>query len=106
MKIAIIRTGGKQYPVTEGTTVTVEKLGKKEGAVVTFSDILLYADGKQVVVGQPKVAGAKVTGKVLFEGKGKKVTVIKFKAKVRYRRKMGHRQQLTKVKIDKISMTK
>lgn len=97
---AIIQTGGKQYKVSAGQTVTVEKLPTKDGTVV-FSEVL-FVGGKEPKIGTPFVAGAKVEGTVLEHGKGKKVVVVKYKPKVRYRRKTGHRQQFTKVTIDKI----
>lgn len=97
---AIIRTGGKQYKVKEGQTLSVEKLSDDKGKIV-FSDVLLLG-GEKTIVGSPTVANAKVEASLVAQGKAKKVTVVKYKAKVRYRRKTGHRQQFTKVKIDKI----
>ncbi|MFA6098766.1 MAG: 50S ribosomal protein L21 [Patescibacteria group bacterium] len=102
MKYAIIATGGKQYKVHEGQVLTCEKLDKKKGASVSFDKVLLFSDGKKVELGKPYLKGVKATGKVTEEGKAKKVLVVKFKSKVRYRRKRGHRQQFTKVKIEKI----
>jgi len=102
-KIAIIKTGGKQYKVAEGQTLKVEKLAVEEGKGIVFDEVLLVADGADVKVGMPTVSGAKVTGKVLEQGRDKKITVIKYKAKVRYRRKKGHRQPYSAVKIEKIS---
>lgn len=104
-KIAVIKTGGKQYKVAEGQQLKIEKLPAKEGQEVTFSDVLLVFDdqGKEVKVGTPKVEGAKVTAKVLKQGKDKKVMVIKFHSKTRYRRKRGHRQPFTQVEITNIS---
>lgn len=98
---AIIRTGGKQYIVKEGQTLQVEKLAATEKVV--FDDVLLIADGDNVKIGMPRLEGAKVEGAVVEHGKGKKLHVIKYKAKVRYRRKIGHRQQFTKVKVGKIT---
>jgi len=106
MKFAIIKTGGKQYKVSEGKILVCEKLPKKEGSVVTFDKVLLYFDGKKTEVGKPLIKNVKVNGKVLSQFKAKKITVIKFKHKIRYRRKKGHRQQQTKVKIEKIGATK
>ncbi|MFZ6035779.1 MAG: 50S ribosomal protein L21 [Patescibacteria group bacterium] len=103
MKFAIIRTGGKQYPVHEGRQITIEKLPTAAGKSVTFSDVLLYADGKQTVLGTPKVAQASVTGTVVVQQRAPKVRVVKYKNKTRYRRVIGHRQYQTKVKIEKIS---
>lgn len=105
MKYAIIATGGKQYRVKEGELLKIEKIGKKEGAAVTFDKVLFYSDGKKTELGRPYVKDAKVLGKIVAQGKAKKVRVVKFKAKVRYRRKRGHRQQFTQVKIDKISQS-
>ena len=106
MKFAIIKTGGKQYKVAEGRDMIFEKLPNKEGAVVTFSDVLLYSDGQQVKIGQPLVKNVKVTGKLISQFKSKKVLVVKFKSKVRYRRTKGHRQAQSKVKIEKVTLAK
>lgn len=100
--LAIIKTGGKQYLVTPGTKIKVEKLDKKEGSEVAFNEVLLLEKNKKLEIGTPLVKGAKVIGKVLREGKGKKVIVFKFKAKKRYHLKKGHRQQFTEVEIEKI----
>ena len=96
---AIIATGGKQYKVSEGDTVRVEKLGAEAGAKSTF-DQVLYVDGK---VGNPTVDGASVEATVVGDGKAKKVIVYKYKRKTGYHKKNGHRQQYTEVKIDKIN---
>lgn len=103
--IAIIATGGKQYVVKEGMELKVEKLDLEEGKTIDF-DAMLVADeeGKDVKVGMPTVDGAKVNATVLEQGRGKKLHVIKYKSKSRYRRKYGHRQPFTKVKIEKISV--
>ena len=98
---AIIKTGGKQYVVEEGKVISIEKLDVEEGAEVTFDEVLLVS-GDDVKIGQPNVAGAKVTGKVLEQGKERKIRIFKYKAKSNYRRRQGHRQPFTKVKIDKI----
>jgi large subunit ribosomal protein L21 len=99
---AIIATGGKQYKVSEGDIIKIEKLGKAEGESVTFDKVLLVSD-KETVVGNPTVAGATVTASVVCEGKDKKVIVYKYKRKTGYHKKNGHRQLFTKVKIDKIN---
>ncbi len=104
MKSAIILTGGKQYQVKEGQILKVEKLDKKEGAVVNFDKVLFYHDGKKTEIGQPFLKNVKVTAKVVKQAKAKKVLVVKFKSKVRYRRKRGHRQFYTQLKIEKISV--
>lgn len=97
---AIIKTGGKQYVVEEGKVISIEKLDVEEGAEVTFDEVLLVS-GDDVKIGQPNVAGAKVTGKVLEQGKERKIRIFKYKAKSNYRRRQGHRQPFTKVKIEK-----
>lgn len=98
---AIIKTGGKQYVVEEGKVISIEKLDVEEGAEVTFDEVLLVS-GDGVKIGAPNVAGAKVTGKVLEQGKERKIRIFKYKAKSNYRRRQGHRQPFTKVKIEKI----
>lgn len=98
---AIIKTGGKQYCVEEGKVITIEKLDVEAGAEVAFDEVLLVS-GDGVKIGQPTVAGAKVTGKVLEQGKGAKIRIFKYKAKSNYRRRQGHRQPFTKVQIEKI----
>lgn len=100
---AVISTGGKQYLVTEGQKLKVEKLDLELGATVTL-DTLLVSDesGSAVKVGTPLVAGGSVTAKVLTHGKGDKVSVIKYKRKVRYRRNVGHRQPFTEIQIEAI----
>ena len=101
---AIIAAGGKQYKVSEGDTVKIEKLEVKDGDAVSF-DVLMVADGEKVTAGTPTVKGAKVSAKVLHaEGKGEKITVFKYKAKKNVRKKQGHRQPYTEVKIEKISV--
>jgi len=104
MTFAIIKTGGKQYLVKEGDLLTVEKLPTEKGGKVSFDQVLLVGDdqGETLKIGQPTVAGAKVEAEILDQTKAKKVHVIKFKSKVRYHRHIGHRQQVTKVKITKI----
>ncbi len=98
---AIVKTGGKQYCVEEGKKISVEKLDAEVGAEVVFDQVLLVA-GDEVKVGAPVVAGAKVTAKVLEQGKGKKIRIFKYKAKSNYRRRQGHRQPFTKVEVTKI----
>ena len=98
---AIIKTGGKQYVVEEGKVISIEKLDVEEGAEVTFDEVLPVS-GDDVKIGAPNVAGAKVTGKVLEQGKERKIRIFKYKAKSNYRRRQGHRQPFTKVKIEKI----
>ena len=100
---AIIETGGKQYKVAEGDYLQVEKLVAGKAGEVVFDKVLLVADGDKVKTGTPYLEGATVTAKFEEEGRAKKITVIKYKAKTRYRVKNGHRQPFTKVKIEKIA---
>jgi len=101
MTFAVIKTGGKQYKVQEGDTLSVEKIEHK-GDKTTFDQVLLIADDKEVKVGKPLVSGAKVEAKVLEDGKAKKKMVFRYKNKTRRRKKKGHRQPYTKVQITKI----
>lgn len=101
---AIIESCGKQYKVSEGDVVFFEKLDTEEGKKVTFKEVVLVSDDKKVEVGAPYVKGAKVEGKVVEHGKGKKIIVYKYKAKKNYRRTQGHRQPYTKVQITKIAL--
>lgn len=101
-KFAVIKTGGKQYVVFEGKSYDFEKLAGEEGKEIIFEEVLLVANGSDLKVGEPKVTGAKVTGRVLSQFKDDKVTVFKYKPKKRYRKTYGHRQQKTKVEITKI----
>ena len=98
---AVIRTGGKQYKVEEGDVVLVEKLDAEVGSSVSF-DVLMLCDGENVQVGRPTVSGASVKAEVLEHGKAKKVIVFKYKPKKNYRKKQGHRQPYTKVKITEV----
>ena len=100
---AVIETGGKQYKVSEGDVIFIEKLDVAEGEAVTFDKVLVVADGENVTVGAPAVEGATVTAKVEKQGKAKKIYVFKMKRKKNYRRKKGHRQHFTKVTIEKIN---
>ena len=97
--LAVIKTGGKQYLVSPGEKIKIEKLNKKEGAEVIFNEVLLMEKNKKVEIGDPQVKGVKVTGKVLKQDKNKKVIIFKYKAKKRYQVKKGHRQPFTEVQI-------
>ncbi len=96
---AVFKTGGKQYRATEGDLVTVEKLDAEEGASVEFDQVLLVGEGADVKVGTPFVEGGKVTGTVESQFKDRKVNVIKFKRRQGYRRTLGHRQRLTRIRV-------
>lgn len=102
MKLAIIKTGGKQYKVKENDIITIEKLEGADGSTVNFQTLMTFEDGGAITLGTPEL-GEKVSGEVVSTLKGDKVSVIKFKNKTRYRRNVGHRQIETKVKITKIS---
>ena len=100
---AIIQTGGKQYRVSPGMKLSIEKLDAAEGAAIHFDEVLLVADNGKVAIGTPRVAGARVEAKVLEQGRAKKKIVFKYHAKARYRKKKGHRQPYTEVEITKIT---
>ena len=99
---AIIQTGGKQYRVSEGDVLSVEKLPVAEGEEVVFDQVLTVVADGDVKIGKPVLEGAKVTAKVVEHGKGEKILVFKYKAKSNYRKRQGHRQPYTKVEISKI----
>ena len=101
--LAVIKTGGKQYLVSPGNKIKIEKLNKKEGAEVTFNEVLLLEKNKKIEIGDPVVKGAKVLGKVLKQDKDKKVIIFKYKAKKRQKTKKGHRQPFTEVEITQIA---
>ena len=103
MKTAIIVTGGKQYRVSEGDTLYVEKLPAEAGDTVTFDTVLAVLDGEAAKFGAPSISGATVTAKVEKNGRGKKIRVYKMKPKKGYRRTQGHRQPYTKVQIEAIN---
>ncbi|MFH1575416.1 MAG: 50S ribosomal protein L21 [Candidatus Nealsonbacteria bacterium] len=100
--LAVIKTGGKQYLITPGNRIKIEKLDKKEGEEVAFDEVLLLEKGDKVEIGTPLVSGAKVSAKILRQAKAKKVIIGKYKAKKRYHIKKGHRQLFTEVEITKI----
>lgn len=100
---AIIETGGKQYKVSEGDIITVEKLGVEAGSEYTFENVLAVNNGEKLTVGTPVVAGASVVASVIGDGKAKKVIVYKYKPKKTFHKKNGHRQPFTKLKIEKIN---
>jgi len=98
-KIAVIKTGGKQYVVENGSVITIEKLDISGTPKIVFDKVLLVDDGSKVDVGAPHIAGAKVSAELISEGRHKKVRVIRYRQKSRYFKKKGHRQAFAKVKI-------
>ena len=101
---AIIETGGKQFRVSEGDTLFIEKLPAEAGDAITFDKVLAVIDGDKASFGTPVVEGAKVEASVVKNGKGKKVMIFKYNPKKGYRKRQGHRQPYTKVEINKISV--
>ena len=100
--LAIFQSGGKQYLVSVGDKIQVEKLNADEGKNVTFDKVLFTSTGNDANIGKPYLAGATVQGKVLKQGRGKKIHVLKYKAKSKYRRKIGARQYFTEIEITKV----
>ncbi|HAO20610.1 MAG TPA: 50S ribosomal protein L21 [Desulfobacteraceae bacterium] len=99
---AVINSGGKQYRVEQGNTVRLERLPGDVGSSVSFDRVLLFSDGQNVKIGQPLVEGVMVRGRIVEQDRSKKIIVFKYKRRKRYRRKQGHRQYYTAVKIDSI----
>jgi len=99
---AIVKTGGKQYKIHEGDIIRVEKIDGDIGNQVSFDKVLMLSDGEHTSIGQPVLDNVTVNGHIVEQGKGKKIIVFKYKRRKRYRRKQGHRQQFTAVKIDQI----
>ena len=102
MKYAIIETGGKQYKVSQGDTILVEKLGVEKGASLNLEKVLLVRDGEKVEIGRPYLSGTKILCEVLGEAKGEKVISFKYRRRKGYRRKKGHRQKLTCLKVQEL----
>lgn len=102
MGLAVIKTGGKQYLVKEGDKIKVEKIEGKEDDEVIFDEILLLEKDGKVEIGTPFIENAKVLGKILKQGKDKKIVIFKFRRKTRYKKKKGHRQPFTEIEIMKI----
>ena len=101
---AVIETGGKQYKVSEGDEIYVEKLGVEEGEKVTFDEVLAVSGDNGFTAGDPTVKGASVTASVVRNGKAKKIYILRYKSKKNEKKKQGHRQPYTKVKIERIAL--
>ncbi len=100
---AVIITGGKQYRVEEGETLRIEKLVAEDGANIDFDRVLMVADGADIKVGTPELAGAKVSATVTGQGRGEKIRIVKFKRRKNYLRTQGHRQSYTEIKVTAIA---
>ena len=105
MAYAVIKTGGRQYRVSEGDTIDVDLLDAEVGKATTFGEVLLHADGDKLTHGDPLISGAKVTAEVVEQRKDKKVVAFKFKRRKGYHRTVGHRRKLTRVKIKSITVS-
>ena len=99
---AVVRSGARQYRAEEGGTLVVERRSAKPGDKIELKEVLLVADGKKVQVGQPMVKGAKVVTTVVAQEKGPKIRIFKYRPRKRYRRRAGHRQNYTRLRVDKI----
>ena len=99
---AIVKSGGKQYKIQEGDVIRVEKIPGDLDNPISFDQVLMFSDGENVRIGQPALNNVTVKGHIVEQGKGKKIIVFKYKRRKRYRRKQGHRQQYTAIKIDQI----
>lgn len=100
---AVLKTGGKQYRVKEGTTLKVEKIVAEEGSTVDFGEVLMITNGDDIKVGTPFLEGAKVTATIKSQGRHKKIKIVKFRRRKHSRTQMGHRQSFTEIQIDSIS---
>jgi large subunit ribosomal protein L21 len=104
MSYAIFKAAGQQFRATKGQTVRVPKLDGEPGAKITFEEVLLSSDGKKVNAGQPTVKGARVVGQIVRHGRDKKLFVFRFKRRKNYRRKTGHRQDFTEIKVTDLKL--
>ncbi len=99
---AVIKTGGKQYRVSQGDKLRVESLDAEEGDAVSLDQVMMVGEGDKVTVGEPLISGASVNARVITHGRGKKVDIVKFRRRKHYRRQMGHRQNYTELEITSI----
>jgi large subunit ribosomal protein L21 len=102
MNLAVIKTGGKQYIVSLGDKIKIERIDGEDGKEIEFSEVLLMGEDKNLSIGEPIVKDAKVCGKILRQDRAKKIIIFKYKAKKRYKKKTGHRQEFTEVEITKV----
>lgn len=100
---AVIKTGGKQYKVTQGDVLQIERINAAEGETVSFDQVLMIADGGDVQIGAPLIEGTSVTASVRKHGRGKKIEIVKFRRRKHYRKQMGHRQDFTEIEITAIA---
>lgn len=100
---AVIKTGGKQYRVSEGDRLKVESLKAEEGAAVQLDEVLMLGEGENVTIGSPTISNASVSATVISHGRGKKVKIVKFRRRKHHRKQMGHRQNYTELEITGIS---
>jgi len=101
---AVVRTGGRQYRVSEGDVLDVEKIEQAEGSRLELEDVLMAVDGEDVRIGKPVVEGARVVARVVSQVKDDKIEIFKYRKRKRYRRRQGHRQKLTRIKIESIQV--
>lgn len=101
---AVIETGSKQYMVKEGDEILVEKLKEKDGAQITIERVLLIVDGERILVGRPTVENARVVAKIVAQEKGPKKIIFKYRRREQYKRKIGHRQEYSRIRIEKIEV--
>jgi large subunit ribosomal protein L21 len=99
---AVIKTGGKQYRISKGDTIKIEKLEKEVGEIFDFTEVLLVANGSDIAIGAPRLENAKVKAEILTQGKAKKVNILKFKRRKHHMKRQGHRQKYTEVRIIEI----
>ena len=101
---AVVKSGARQYRASVGDTITVERLPAEVGQQLELAEVLLVADGEQIEIGQPTIGGAKILATVVAQEKGPKIRIFKYHPKKRYRRRAGHRQRYTRLRVDKIVM--
>jgi len=101
---AVVKSGARQYRASVGDTITVERLPAEVGQQLELAEVLLVADGEQIEIGQPTIGGAKILATVIAQEKGPKIRIFKYHPRKRYRRRAGHRQRYTRLRVDKIVM--